>query len=44
LKPVLSEIGCSCPAPALYLLESDWATSPELEAWLALAAAAYGFG
>ena len=34
LKPVLSEIGCSCPTPALYLLESSWADSPELDAWL----------
>jgi len=41
LKPVLSEIGCSCPAPALFLLESDWAQSPTLEAWLARAAGAY---
>jgi FMN reductase len=42
LKPVLCEIGCSCPAPALFLLESDWATSPTLEAWLARAALAHG--
>ena len=42
LKPVLSEIGCSCPAPALFLLDSDWATSPELETWLPRAAAAHG--
>jgi FMN reductase len=42
LKPVLSEIGCSCPAPALFLLESDWDTSPTLEAWLPRAAAAHG--
>ncbi|HEY5888902.1 MAG TPA: hypothetical protein VIT24_14290, partial [Acidimicrobiales bacterium] len=34
LKPVLSEIGCSCPTPALYLLESSWEDSPELDAWL----------
>ncbi len=44
LKPVLSEIGCSCPAPALFLLESEWEASPELEAWLARAAPAYGVG
>ena len=37
LKPVLSEIGCSCPTPALYLLESTWEDSPELDAWLARA-------
>ncbi|HZU79941.1 MAG TPA: NAD(P)H-dependent oxidoreductase [Acidimicrobiales bacterium] len=42
LKPVLSEIGCSCPAPALYLLESAWESSPELETWLVRAAAAHG--
>jgi FMN reductase len=34
LKPVLSEIGCSCPTPALYLLESSWEDSPELDAWV----------
>lgn len=41
LKPVLCEIGASCPAPALYLLESDWQSSPELEAWLVRARAAH---
>jgi FMN reductase len=41
LKPVLSEIGCSCPAPALFLLESQWQSSPALEAWLVRAASAY---
>lgn len=34
LKPVLSEIGCSCPAPALFLLESAWESSPEFDEWL----------
>ena len=34
LKPVLSEIGCSCPTPALFLVDSAWDTSPELDAWL----------
>jgi len=42
LKPVLSEIGCSCPAPALFLLDQAWESSPELEAWLARAAVAHG--
>jgi len=42
LKPVLSEIGCSCPAPALFLPESGWDSGPELELWLARAAGAYG--
>ena len=41
LKPVLTEIGCSCPAPALFLLESSWDASPELEAWLARAVPVY---
>jgi FMN reductase len=41
LKPVLTEIGCSCPAPALFLLESSWESAPELEPWLARASAAH---
>lgn len=42
LKPVLTEIGCSCPAPALFLLESEWASSSELDVWLPRASAAHG--
>jgi FMN reductase len=34
LKPVLNEIGCSCPTPALYLLESTWEDSTELDTWV----------
>jgi FMN reductase len=34
LKPVLSEIGCSCPNPALFLLDSAWEASPELDTWV----------
>jgi len=34
LKPVLNEIGASCPTPALYLIDSEWDSSPALEAWL----------
>jgi FMN reductase len=34
LKPVLSEIGCSCPTPALFLLDSEWDASPGLDAWV----------
>src|SRR5918997_288581 len=34
LKPVLSEIGCSCPTPALFLLDSAWEASPELDVWV----------
>jgi FMN reductase len=37
LRPVLVELGCSCPAPGLYLLDSDYADSPELHAWLEIA-------
>lgn len=37
LKPVLSEIGCSCPTPALYLIDTEWDTSPALDAWLEVA-------
>jgi FMN reductase len=37
LRPVLVEIGASCPAPGLYLLDSDYETSPELEKWLEVA-------
>lgn len=44
LKPVLSEIGCSCPAPALFLLEADWQSSPDLDAWLVAARPAYRLG
>jgi FMN reductase len=34
LKPVLVELGASCPAPALYLLDSDWEDSAATTAWL----------
>jgi len=34
LKPVLVEIGCTCPTPGLYLLDSDYEHSPRLTAWL----------
>ena len=37
LRPVLVEIGASCPAPSLYLLDSDYETSEDLEKWLPLA-------
>ncbi|MBX5488758.1 MAG: NAD(P)H-dependent oxidoreductase [Mycolicibacterium hassiacum] len=37
LRPVLVEIGASCPAPSLYLLDSDYETSPELDNWLEVA-------
>jgi FMN reductase len=34
LKPVLVELGASCPTPSLFLLEADYAGSPALESWL----------
>ncbi|AGB25400.1 putative flavoprotein [Mycobacterium sp. JS623] len=37
LRPVLVEIGASCPAPSLYLLDSDYETSEDLEKWLTVA-------
>lgn len=37
LRPVLVEIGASCPAPSLYLIDSEYETSPELEKWLGIA-------
>jgi FMN reductase len=37
LRPVLVEIGASCPAPSLYLLDSEYETSEDLEKWLAVA-------
>ena len=37
LRPVLVEIGASCPAPSLYLLDSDYEASEDLEKWLTVA-------
>jgi FMN reductase len=37
LRPVLVEIGASCPAPSLYLLDSEYETSDDLQKWLPLA-------
>lgn len=37
LRPVLTEIGASCPAPSLYLIDSEFATAPELDAWVEIA-------
>jgi FMN reductase len=38
LKPVLVEIGATCPTRGLFLLDSDYAESQELTAWLEVAA------
>lgn len=37
LRPVLVEIGASCPAPSLYLIDSEYQTSPALDEWVAIA-------
>jgi FMN reductase len=37
LRPVLVEIGASCPAPSLYLLDSEYEGGPTLDAWLEIA-------
>lgn len=37
LRPVLVEIGASCPAPSLYLIDSDDETSEDLSKWLRVA-------
>lgn len=35
LKPVLNELGASCPTPGLFLLESQWDDPAVLDQWLA---------
>lgn len=35
LRPVLSEIGCSCPLPSLYLVDSSWEDDGVLDDWVA---------
>ena len=37
LKPVLVEIGATCPTRGLFLLDSDYAESQELASWLEVA-------
>jgi FMN reductase len=37
LRPVLVEIGASCPAPSLYLLDSKYEISEDLDKWLTVA-------
>jgi FMN reductase len=37
LKPVLVELGATCPTAGLFLLESEFADGPGLEGWLGLA-------
>jgi FMN reductase len=37
LKPVLVELGASCPARGLYLLETDYTSTDVIDPWLARA-------
>jgi FMN reductase len=37
LKPVLVELGATCPTRGLFLLDSEYASGEALEEWLALA-------
>jgi FMN reductase len=37
LKPVLVELGASCPARGLYLLETDYTSAAVIEPWVARA-------
>jgi FMN reductase len=37
LKPVLVELGATCPTAGLFLLDSEFDSSPALESWLAQA-------
>jgi FMN reductase len=37
LKPVLAELGASCPTSALFLLDARWDQPGELDAWLSVA-------
>ncbi len=34
LKPVLVELGATCPTAGLFLLESEWESGPALQSWL----------
>jgi FMN reductase len=37
LKPILVEIGATCPTAGLFLLDSEYAASETLDNWLAKA-------
>jgi FMN reductase len=37
LRPVLVEIGASCPAPSLFLIDKEYESSLRLDEWLAIA-------
>lgn len=42
LKPVLAELGASCPTRGLFLLDAEWDTAPTLDDWLETARAQLG--
>lgn len=42
LRPVLVELGASCPVRSLYVLDSEWESSPAIEAFLTAAHAVLG--
>jgi FMN reductase len=37
LKPVLVELGATCPTRGLFLIDSEYSESPALESWIELA-------
>lgn len=37
LKPVLAELGASCPTRGLFLLDSEWQTGATLDDWVTVA-------
>ena len=43
LKPVLVELGATCPAPGLYLIDKSYAEDPRLDAWILRAKRASSF-
>ena len=42
LRPVLVELGASCPTASLYVIDSEWEHSATVEAWLPSARVALG--
>ena len=42
LKPVLVELGASCPAPGLFLLETEYQGSASMDVWVQRAAPLFG--
>jgi FMN reductase len=43
LKPVLVELGATCPAPGLYLIDKSYAEDPSLDKWVERVHRARGF-